>query len=253
MRWTRRHPTLPVTGLLLAAGCASLRSVPRDELLTRAPIPDGRTCWVAPDPARLPDPAQLLDAGAFGTDAARLWAQAGRPAGYVIFSVRHSPDGAQVRRAVIESTLPAALSDTLRKLVYAYRRETRASPAEWGVRLRVDPGEQVALRVGRRLECTARPRGWEYRTAGAPFDVRQGADSSVAIASLTDLNLVWVHVRLNAQGMVTDARVERSPARGPWEQRLLSYVRTMTFDPALEDGQPVPGETTIPLRLSMAR
>jgi TonB family protein len=107
--------------------------------------------------------------------------------------------------------------------------------------------------VARRQECTPRPRDWEYRTAGSFYDVRQGAGEDVANATPTDPELAWVHVRLDAEGRVTDARVERGPRRGSWEQRVLNYVRTMEFVPATEDGQPVPGETTIPVRLSMAQ
>ncbi|HEX6746327.1 MAG TPA: hypothetical protein VF092_03355 [Longimicrobium sp.] len=238
-------------GLLAAAGCASAGGGSRAELLAGGRLIDGRQCAVAADPERLPAAAELVDAGAFGADAARLWVDAGRPAGYVLFALRHDGEGTQVRRAVIESTLPPALTDTLQKLVYAYRRQAPAARGEWGVRLRVEAGEPVGFQVARRMECTARPRDAAYRIADSGFDVRDtGVD-----ATRTDGALAWVHVRLTAQGNVTDARIERGVwVRGAWEQqRLLSYVRGMSFWPALDDGVPVPSETTIPVRLSQTR
>jgi hypothetical protein len=209
----------------------------------------GGRCTVSLVPATLPKPEALVDADAFRAAAVRLWVAAGRPAGYVLLSIRHSPDGVQVRRAVIESTVPAALADSLEALVFDYRRETPRAPQEWGVRLRVELGDAPALEVERRRECAPRPRE-EERLAAGPFDVRDPGAGSAAGLPATDPGLVWVRVRLDAAGRVTDASVERGVRRGVWEQRLLNYVRTMAFYPAVEDGYPVPSETTLTLRLS---
>jgi hypothetical protein len=178
-----------------------------------------------------------------------MWARAGRPAGHVVFSVRHDPGGVQVRRAVIESTVPAALADSLQALVFALRRETAPAAEEWGVRLRVELGDEVALSVARRQECAPRPRE-EERIATDAFDVRE-RDAGAAATSLpsTDPALVWVRLRIDANGRVTEASVERGIRRGVGEQRLLNYVRMMAFYPALEDGYPVPSEITLPLRI----
>jgi hypothetical protein len=211
--------------------------------------PRGVRCTVSPVPATLPQPEALVDADAFRAAAARLWAAAGRPAGQVLLSIRHSPDGVQVRRAVIHSTVPAPLADSLEALAFALRRETPRAPEEWGVRLGVELGDAPALRVERRRECAPRPRE-EERIAADPFDVRERDLRSAAALPSTDPGLVWVRVRLDAAGRVTDATVERGVRRGVWEQRLLNYVRTMAFYPAVEDGYPVPSETTISLRLS---
>jgi TonB family protein len=150
---------------------------------------------------------------------------------------------------VIESTGPAPLADSLQALVFAYRRETPRAAGEWGVRLRVELGDEVGLSVGRRRECAPHPRE-EERIAASAFDVRERGDGSAVALPSTDPGLVWVRVRLDARGRVTDASVERGIRRGPWEQRVLAYVRTMAFHPAVEDGYPVPSETTISLRLS---
>ena len=190
-----------------------------------------------------------MDAEALRAAAGRLWASAGRPAGHVLVSVRHTPDGAQVRRAVIETTVPSALADSLQALVFAYRKETSPAAAEWGVRLRVDFGDEVGLRVGRGRQCAPRPRE-EERVATNAYDVRERDTGSAAALPSTDPDLVQVRVRLDAGGRVTDAIVERSARRRDWEQRLLNYVRTMAFHPAVEDGYPVPSETTITVRPS---
>jgi TonB family protein len=167
----------------------------------------------------------------------------------VLFSVRHAADGVQVRRAVIETTAPTPVADSLQALVFAHRREMPRAAEEWGVRLRVELGEAMAMTVARRLLCAPRPRE-EERIAGNAFDVRERDAGAAAGLPATDPGLVWVRVRIDAAGRVTDASVERGVRRGEWEQRLLNYVRTMAFYPALEDGYPVPSETTISLRLS---
>lgn len=249
MNRTRCVP-LFACALLAAQGCASAGAAPRHGLLTDGSNPRERSCRVAPTPARLPAAGDLVDTEAFRAAAASAWAAAGRPEGNVVFSVRHSADGTQVRRAVIESSVPEALGDTLRQLVFALRRQAPAAPGEWGVRLRVELADPVALSVGRHQECVARPRDWEYRTAGNRFDVRDARGSDVAAPSLTDLSVAWVHVWLDDRGTVTDARVERGSAGRAAEQRLLNYVRAMAFLPATEDGFPVPGELTLPVRLS---
>jgi TonB family protein len=241
-----RPSTLAALTVLAAAACAPPR--PADSP-TAADAGSRQRCAESPVPAALPAPGELVDAEAFRTAAGRLWEGAGRPAGHVLFSVRHAPDGVQVRRAVIETTVPSPLADSLQALLFAYRREMPRAAEEWGVRLRVELGEAMAMSVARRRLCAPRPRE-EERMATNAFDVRDpGAGSAGALPS-TDADLVWVRVRLDAAGRVTDASVERGVRRGAWEQRVLNYVRTMAFYPALEDGYPVPGETTLPLRLS---
>lgn len=209
----------------------------------------GGRCKVSLVPTTLPKPEALVDADAFRAAAARLWVAAGRPAGHVLLSIRHSPDGVQVRRAVIESTVPPALADSLQALVFDYRRETPRAAGEWGVRLRVELGEAMEMSVERRRECAPRPRE-EERLAANPFDVRDSGAGSARGLPATDPGLVRVRVHLDAAGRVTDATVERGVRRGVWEQRLLNYVRAIAFYPAVEDGYPVPSDTTLTLRLS---
>src|SRR5687767_6224106 len=119
------RPLLPLAAMAALAAAAACASLPasNDPSLQAAedPSPRGARCMAAPVPAALPQPGELVDAEAFRAAAARLWARAGRPAGHVLFTVRHDVDGAQVRRAVVESTVPAPLADSLQALVFAHR------------------------------------------------------------------------------------------------------------------------------------
>ena len=173
------------------------------------------------------------------------------PAGHVLIGMRYDERGVNVRRAVIERQVPAALADTLQKLVFAYRRALPQAEREWGVRLRMDLGEQPVMRVGRSLVCAPRARdpaaGFGNSVADASFgDVRQSAPSPGLAESS---GAVWVRVVLDAGGNVTDARVERTAIRAAAEQQVLRYVRNISFIPATEDGYPVPGQLTFALRL----
>jgi TonB family protein len=248
---------LSLTAALVAlSGCSALAgSAPgRASLLSDAPTTAGRPCRVSPEPARLPSAAALVDSAALSAAAADLWRAAGAPRGHALFAMGYDAEGVNVRRDLLEHRLPQALADTLQKLVFAHRRSVDAADHEWGVRLRMDLGEQPVLRVGRRELCAAQPR--DSRVAGvgafggATFgDVRE-REASSALMPVTGNGTVWVRVALDASGNVTDARLERTFARGGWERRVLTYVRAISFVPATEDGFPVPAQLTIPLRLN---
>lgn len=239
---------------LALPACTALRSgtpTERAALLSNAPLPMDRTCRVAVDPLELPSAAVLVDSAALAAAVAEVWRQAGSPAGHVLIGMRYDERGVNVRRAVIERHVPPALADTLQKLVFAYRRALPPAEREWGVRLRMDLGEQPVMRVGRSLVCAPRARdpaaGFGNSMAGASFgDVRQSAPSPGLAESS---GAVWVRVVLDAGGNVTDARVERTAIRAAAEQQVLRYVRNISFIPATEDGYPVPGQLTFALRL----
>ncbi|HEX5724336.1 MAG TPA: energy transducer TonB [Longimicrobiaceae bacterium] len=235
----------PLAALFGTTACASVlgrHPASRESLLSDAPAPRERACHVADLPVALPEAGALINAPVFSAAAAYLWREAGRPPGHILFSLRYDPKGVNVHRGVIEHSIPAALADTLQKLVFVLRHELPASGSEWGVRLRVDLADEPLLRVGRREVCNAAPRDRQLRSSATSWvDVRN--------EYIPDFALVMVRVRLDAYGQVTDARVERSQVRGNWEHRLLAYVRTLDFDPAMEDGVPVPSETQLRLRV----
>jgi TonB family protein len=239
---------------LALPACTPFRTTPteRAALLSNAPLPMDRTCRVAIDPLELPPAEVLVDSAALSVAVAEVWRQAGSPSGHVLIGMRYDEHGVNVRRAVIERQVPAALADTVQKLVFTHRRALPQAEREWGVRLRMDLGEEPLMRVGRSLVCAPRPRdpatGVGNSLMGASFgDVRQSQPSP----GLAENNgAVWVRVALDAWGNVTDARVERTLMRAAVaEQQVLRYVRNISFIPATEDGYAVPGQLTFALRL----
>jgi TonB family protein len=209
-----------------------------------------RTCHAAREPRELPAAAALLDSAGRVNAAAEAWRHAGRPAGHVVFSLRYDPHGLNVRRQVIEHRVAPALADSLQALAFAHRRTTARADREWGVRLRMELGEQPALKVERSILCppalrdpvdgpfsSAANRGWG--------DVRD----PLPAPSLGTASAVWLRVALDAGGNVTDVRVERGAVLRDGNAQLLSAVHALDFVPATEDGEPVAGETTIVYRL----
>ena len=242
-----------LAALLALPACSSFSGVPasRAALLSEALSPPGRPCRVSRDPADLPGAAALVDSAALVEAAAQAWRAAGAPRGHVLLAMGYDRDGMNIRRDVIEHRLPPELADTLQQLVFAHRRQVPRAERDWGVRLRMDLAEQPVLRVGRRELCQAHPRdpGVAGFGPGAAFgDVRERAPSP-GVQPVSGNGIVWVRVALDAGGNVTEARLERTFARGAWERRVLTYVRGITFVPATEDGYPVPAQLTFPLRL----
>ncbi|MBW3571158.1 MAG: energy transducer TonB [Gemmatimonadetes bacterium] len=251
---THPRPLALLAALLASGACATFTGTApgREALLSDADAPPGRPCRASADPAQLPAAAALVDSAALTAAARKLWRQAGSPPGYALLSMGYDAEGLNVRREVIEHRLPAELADTLQKLVFAHRRRVEPSPREWGVRLRMDLAEEEpVLRVGRREVCAAQPRDPAVAGygafGGASFDVREPSGAAGVLPP--GGGTVWVHVVLDAGGNVTDARLERTLSRGTWEQRVLSYVRGISFVPAMEDGLPVPAQLRFPLRL----
>lgn len=217
---------LPALCIASSAQAQASRSVARDE----------RACRAEQAPTTLPSADALVNAPALVDEAARLWRESGSARGYVLLTLLYDRDGLNVRRDVIEHSVPDEVADSLQRLVFAHLRRTGLARAEWGVRFRVDLGEEPALSVARREVCTPVPSG-RLAMAGS---------GSVAV----NPDLVWVRVKLDPRGLVTDARVERGMLRDASEAYLLTQVRSMAFLPALADGHPVAGETMIPVRVA---
>jgi hypothetical protein len=236
----RNHTRTAAPALLLALAACSAGPPPAAGPRAAA---ESRTCRA--ERAALPAAASLVDVEALGADAARLWTESGERPGYVLLTLRYDRDGTNVRRDVLEHTVSDAVADSLQRLVFAHRRRAEPARGAWGARLRVELGHNPALEVAPREVCTPAPHRRGERLALAEGIREPGFADAGPFAP----EMVWVRVRLDAQGVVTDARVERGGVAGAPEARLLTYVRGLPFLPALEDGRPVPGETTIPVRL----
>lgn len=258
---TNPRVLVALAALLALPACAVLQPDglhSRDDLLSDAPAqPLSRACRISDLPKSLPSVDALVDSAALAAAAADAWRAAGSPAGHVLLGLRYDPEGVNVRRDVIEHRLPDALADTLQKLAFAHRRRAElAEPAdgEWSVRLRLDMGEAPRMRVGRTEICQPRLRnaaegGWGSSAGNVWGDVRDPF-APPAAAEMYGPSTVWVRVALDSRGNVTDARVERSLGRLTAENRLLNYVRSIAFIPAMEDGYPVPGQISMPLRMT---
>ncbi|HYJ80131.1 MAG TPA: hypothetical protein VEW03_11040 [Longimicrobiaceae bacterium] len=254
-------PASPFRALAAVLCSAGLAACPggnagggaRDALLSSAPPPSDRACRISARPQQLPAAAALVEGEPFSAETVRLWTAAGRPAGYVLLSMGYDREGLNVRRAVLEHTVSRGVADSVQKLVFAHRRRQEQTDGDWGVRLRVEMGDAPVMRVGRREECSPRPRDRRDRVLASGFDLRESAPAPGRTTVLTGSEVAWIHVRISDSGLVTDAWVERSPFRGSWERPILNLIRNIEFLPALEDGIPVPGETTIPVRLPATR
>lgn len=230
VRLPTRHFAAAALLLLPLAGCA---------LPGGAPARPGG-CRAAAVPEALPPAGALVDTAALDAGIADLRDDTPVGLGHVVFSLAYAADGSNVRRAVVEHTLNPGAADSLQKLVFAHRRVLPAREAEWGVRLRIDLDGAPRYGVERRQLCPPR-----VRTIG----FEDGSIQNPSAPAGMGYQRVWVRVRLDETGQVTDARVERGAVRtGTQEMRLLQYVRTLSFEPAREDGLPVPGEISVPVR-----
>ncbi|HEX8392615.1 MAG TPA: energy transducer TonB [Longimicrobium sp.] len=234
---------------LLAAACAPLASTADGGpgMSDTRPGSD-RGCRMATEPRALPSADAMVDSAALTQQVARLWREAGGPAGHVVLAMRYDEQGRNVRRDVLEYRVAEQMADSVQKLVFAARRTTAPAEAEWGVRMRVDVGAEPALRVTRSRECRPAPLERSDGALAGTFSNWGDVRDSAPPPTMGDGGLVWVRVALSASGHVTDVRVERSATRIP-EHRLLQYVRMIAFNPATVDGYPVAGETSIPLRV----
>ncbi|HEX6911961.1 MAG TPA: energy transducer TonB [Longimicrobium sp.] len=249
---------LALAAVLALPACSTLRPEALhgpEALLSDAPrrMPERAYCRVSGHPEDLPAADAVVDSAAFTAAAAALWRAAGQPPGHVLLGLRFDREGLNVRRDVIEHRLPEALADSLQKLAFAHRRRVRPADEEWSVRLRLDLGETPWLRVGRTELCAPRLRSGPGGGMGGTFMGNGWGDGRGAFAQLAllemDPSTIWVRVALDARGNVTEARVERSTGRRMSEMRVLNYLRTIGFVPATEDGHPVPGQLSMPLRL----
>ena len=62
---------------------------------------------------------------------------------------------------------------------------------------------------------------------------------------------VWLVVDINAQGVVTGAKVERSSGDTRLDQAALSAVPKWTFNPAMKNGKAVAGQVRVPIEFAM--
>lgn len=254
MAATPSHIAL-AAGLLLLAGCSSFREPPegrREALLTAQPS-HRRSCHVVESPPVLPSPSAVVDSAALAADLHPAWRSFEQGAGYVLLSLGYDPEGLNIRRDVIEHNIRPTLADSVQQLVFAHRKELPAEEEPWGVRLRLEvdtaragADPQVAFRVGRREFCDPLARDPDLAMQMGPVRTR----GIRVLPSGAKVSTAWIRVLVSPAGRVTDAEFVRGIVTDHYTQvRILDHVRGMGFEPATEDGRPVSGWVTVPVRV----
>lgn len=241
------RPLLTAAALLLVTACAAPRGTPpdaADPLLSEAGAPSTR-CVPESEPERMPGADQLVDSAGL-VNAVRALRVGDEPAsGHVLLTLAFDALGMNVRRDVLEHSTRPLVADSVQRLVFSARREVAESAGEWGVRLRVDMGDGVALRVGRRLYCPPVPRDHRLDTMMQGF-TPSGTRFRGGIRERT----VHMRARVDELGIISTARIERGELSGSAiEMEITSYLRQFLFAPATLDGVPTPSYVSIPVRI----
>ena len=248
-----RFPTL-IAVLVVAAACVvprHTRETDRSSLLSAQAGPSDRSCRIAEQPTVLPPVDELVDSAALHGAIEPLRNAEGFSPGHVLLSMAYDRFGSNIRRAVIEHTVSQSVADSLQRLIFSHRK-TAATGEEWGVRLRIDLTDSLRFRVGRRELC---PPMLRNRAIASPLgDIAGGRDrfepsaGGSGVATGTE-STVWVRLLIAPDGSVADARFDRGIPSRIGEERLLNYVRMLDFEPALDDGIPVPDWLDLQLRV----
>lgn len=254
----RVWPAVALVAVTACAGRGPGEADPRAALLSALPseLPPG-ACEMVLTPPELPRADSLVDSASLVQEMARVWAQQQFAPGHVLLTLVYDGLGRNTRLVVLEHSVAHAAADSGRRLVAEARRRLEREPhpevAEaapeapgWGVRVRLDAGEEgVRVRVGRQEYCPPRPRNPEVESALVGIQTegvryRQGRREHTVFMN------VWVH----PAGYVTRASVGRGvPLTTRLEQQLVDFVKQFSFFPALLDGEPVEGWIEIPVRI----
>lgn len=210
-------------------------------LLSDKPAPrDG--CAVARLPNPLPSVGALADSAAL-KQAVDAFAQKyplrdGKM--FAVYTVAFGADGQVARVSAIDWFLPRDREQELTGLV---RQSLRAQPAgqPWSVRLRVEPGAEPALRVGRSEVCAAR--------STSRFELLTQAME----ASTTTPLPVRVRVSVRESGEIAAIHVLRSSGDREIDRWVEQSLLRRRYNPELVDGVAVPVEREEEVRIRYRR
>lgn len=219
----------PVVMLSLLA-CASGSAGParNPELLSSAPGPKGRTCFVSPRPEPLPAAAALVDSAAL-LDQLRASASTGR--GYALVSVRFDEAGRPAAVRMIEGTLSP---DQVQRQVNSSLKPQVQSPA-WSVRIRITLDTVPALQVGRSEVCPATIKG----QGGIDVVTSRGVRPSPSAPSANEFGAPRLAILVDTTGQVQQIRVDESSGSADIDRQFQDALRKRSFHPMLIDGAPV--------------
>jgi hypothetical protein len=239
-------PLAAVVASSILAACGIVQRPQRQEaLLSEVP---GRIVQCAPEtyPAELPAVASVLDSARLELMVRELVrGDTDRAAGYIMITLEFDTAGKSTRRAVIEHSAPRAVADSIHRMLFGVRREVEPADSAWGVRVRIDLGDPIRMRTGRREFCPpiARDRQLAFAMEGynpVGFRYRGGVGERV------------VHMRslIGATGNVYTSHMERGGLRGSQlERNIALYLRQFLFVPATVDGFDTPAWVIIPVRI----
>jgi hypothetical protein len=206
---------------------------------------DAAGCRLETLPERLPAPGEIVDTAALSAGVREIRSSYTFPDGHVVLTMFYQADGLNIRRDLVEHSLPPMLADSVQKLVFASRREVPEASREWGVRLVIDLGERISYRIAHREYCPPRPRNPELESRMRSFF----STGPRFRGSLRERDVV-VRVAVLPSGIVGGARVIRGADSGSQvERELATYVRQFAFQPATIDGYPIHGEIDLPVRI----
>jgi hypothetical protein len=232
---------------MLLASCGVMTRSPREEaLLSGVPA---RLAQCAPEtyPAELPSVDAVVDSARLaGVVRDLMISETARATGHVLLTLEFDEDGLSTRRRVIEHSVQRAVADSIQRLLFGVRREVEEADSTWGVRVRLDLGEPIRMRTGRREFCP--PVARDRRLAAAMegfnpvgFRYRGGVGERI------------VHMRslVGTTGNVVTSRMERGGLQGSQLERDIAlYLRQFLFVPATVDGFDTRAWVIIPVRIA---
>lgn len=167
----------------------------------------------------------------------------GHPLKERIAMLKHPSPGA--RRTAVGLVLAGSVIAGTAYAAWAARPAGRIAD-EAGTTARSVPHPQarrVVAQAGRRADAAARVDIQSKTTAPPKYPAG-------AAASRTTGKVVLV-IDVAADGSVADARVEKSEPAGVFDQVTLDAVKGWKFEPATENGKPVPGRIRVPVTFEM--
>jgi TonB family protein len=159
---------------------------------------------------------------------------------FAVYTVAFGAHGQVARVSAVDWFLPREREQELTGLV---RQPVRAQPAgqPWSVRLRVEPGAEPALRVGRFEVCTAR--------STSRFELLTQAMEASTTAPLP----VRVRVAVRVSGEITAIQILRSSGDRQLDRWVEQSLLRRRYRPELIDGVAVPVEREEEMRIRYRR
>ena len=231
-----RAAVLLCAGVLAAQPANAQRA--RDPLLLSDKPAPREGCAVSRLPNPLPAVAALADSAALkqAVDAFAQKYPIREGKMFAVYSVAFGADGRVARVAPIDWFLPLEREQELTALVrQSVRAQREGQP--WSVRLRVEPGAEPALRVGRSEVCPAR--------STTRFHLLTQAMDPTASPPLP----LRVRVSVTENGQIAAINLLRSSGNNELDRWVEQSLIGRRFNPEIVDGVAVPVEREEEVRI----